>query len=92
MLTVDISPMVIFMEGSRLRPGFIPIGLDFHVISPPSHGTTVVNIGGQIAVGCQYRNWKALHLGVYVRFHLATGQTNTTNNLGTVGVYTGISF
>ena len=92
MLTIDISPKIMFMEGSRLRPWIIPIGLDFHVISPPSNDTTVLDIGGQIAVGAQYRIWKAFHLGVDGRFHLATGQTDTTNNFGTVGGYVGISF
>ena len=32
MLTVDIAPKIKFMEGSRLRPWIIPIGLDFHEI------------------------------------------------------------
>lgn len=37
MLTVDVAPKIKFLEGSRLRPWIIPIGLDFHVISPPSN-------------------------------------------------------
>jgi len=37
MLTVSISPKIMFMEKSRFRPWIIPIGLDFHVISPPSY-------------------------------------------------------
>lgn len=92
MLTVDISPKIMFMEGSRLRPWIIPIGLDFHVISPPSNDTTVLDIGAQFAIGAQYRIWKAFHLGVDGRFHLATGQTDTTNNFGTAGGYLGIAF
>lgn len=92
MLTVSVAPKVMFMEGSRFRPWIIPVGLDFHVISPPSNDTTVLDIGVQFAVGAQYRIWKAIHLGVDGRFHLATGQTDTTNNFGTAGAYVGIAF
>jgi hypothetical protein len=92
MLTVSISPKVMFMEKSRFRPWIIPFGLDFHVISPPSNDTTVLDIGVQFAVGAQYRIWKAFHLGIDGRFHLADGQTDTTNNFGTAGAYVGIAF
>jgi len=92
MLTVSVSPKIMFMEGSRLRPWIIPVGLDFHVISPPSNDTTVLDIGAQAAVGAQYRLWKAFHLGVDARYHLAAGQTDTTNNFGTAGAYVGIAF
>ncbi len=92
MLTVNVAPKIMFMEGSRFRPWIIPAGLDFHVISPPSDDTTVLDIGVQFGVGAQFRVWKALHLGVDGRFHLATGQTDTTNNFGTAGAYFGIAF
>ncbi len=92
MLTVNVAPKIMFMEGSRFRPWIIPVGLDFHVISPPSNDTTVLDIGVQFGVGAQVRVWKALHLGVDGRFHLATGQTDTTNNFGTAGAYLGIAF
>ncbi|MDH4359532.1 MAG: hypothetical protein OEW33_02180 [Nitrospirota bacterium] len=92
MLTVNVAPKLMFMEGSRFRPWIIPVGLDFHVISPPSNDTTVLDIGVQFALGAQVRVWKALHLGVDGRFHLATGQTDTTNNFGTAGAYLGIAF
>jgi hypothetical protein len=92
MLTVSVAPKIMFMEGSRIRPWIIPAGLDFHVISPPSNDTTVLDIGVQWAVGVQYRVWKAIHLGIDGRFHLATGQTDTTNNFGTAGAYLGIAF
>jgi hypothetical protein len=92
MLTVDIAPKIMFMEGSRFRPWIIPAGLDFHVISPPSNDTTVLDIGVQFAAGAQYRVWKALHLGLDGRFHLAAGETDTVNNFGTFGAYLGIGF
>lgn len=92
MLTVNVAPKIMFMEGSRFRPWIIPVGLDFHVISPPSNDTTVLDIGAQFAVGAQYRLWKAFHLGVDGRFHVAANQTDTTNNFGTAGAYVGIAF
>jgi hypothetical protein len=92
MLTVDIAPKIKFWEGERLRPWIIPVGLDFHVISPPSNQTTVLDIGVQFGAGADYRLYKAFVVGVDGRFHLASGATNTTNNFGTVGGYVGISF
>jgi len=92
MLTVDIAPKIMFMEGSRFRPWIIPVGLDFHVISPPSNSSTVLDIGAQFGVGAQYRIWKAFHLGIDGRFHVTADQTDTTNHFGTVGAYVGIAF
>jgi hypothetical protein len=92
MLTVDIAPKVKFMQGSDFQPWIIPVGLDFHVISPPSNQTTVLDIGVQFGTGAEYRIWKELWLGVDGRFHLASNQTNTTNNFGTIGSYVGIGF
>ncbi len=91
-LTVSVSPKIMFLEGSRIRPWIIPVGLDFHVISPPSGDVTVLDYGAQFAVGAQVRVWKAFHLGIDGRFHLAAGQTDTTNNFGTAGAYLGIAF
>jgi hypothetical protein len=92
MLTVDIAPKLKFMEGSAFRPWIIPIGLDFHVISPPSNATTVLDIGVQFGAGAEYNFWGPLNLGLDGRFHLASGATGTTNNFGTVGAYVGIAF
>jgi hypothetical protein len=92
MLTVDVAPKIKFLEGNRLRPWIIPVGLDFHVISPPSNATTVLDIGVQFGAGVEYHLFRAFHIGLDGRFHLASGQTGTTNNFGTVGGYVGISF
>lgn len=92
MLTVDIAPKLKFMEGHRLRPWVIPIGLDFHVISPPSNVTSYLDAGVQFGTGLEYRIWKDLKLGVDGRFHLAFDQTQTINNFGTAGAYIGFGF
>jgi len=92
MLTVDIAPKVKFMQGTNFQPWIIPVGLDFHVISPTSSQTNYLDIGVQFGTGAEYRIWKELWLGMDGRFHLASNQTNTTNNFGTVGAYVAIGF
>jgi opacity protein-like surface antigen len=92
MLTVDIAPKVKFRQGTDFQPWIIPVGLDFHVISPPSNQTTVLDIGMQFGAGAEYRIWKELWLGVDARYHLASGATNTVNNYGTAGAYVAIGF
>lgn len=92
MLTVDVAPKIKFMQGSDFQPWLIPVGLDFHVISPPSNASNYLDIGVQFGAGAEYRIWKELWLGVDGRFHLASNQTNTVNNFGTVGSYLAIGF
>ncbi|MDH4186323.1 MAG: hypothetical protein OEV08_04945 [Nitrospira sp.] len=92
MLTVDIAPKLKFMEGSRFRPWVIPVGLDFHVISPPSNQTQYLDIGVQFGTGFEYNFWGPLNLGIDARYHLASNQTNTVNNFGTAGAYLGILY
>lgn len=92
MLTVDVAPKVKFRQGTDFQPWVIPVGLDFHVISPPSNQTNYLDIGVQFGAGTEYRIWKELWLGVDGRYHLASGATNTVNNYGTVGGYVGIGF
>ena len=92
MLTVNVAPKVKFMQGSDFQPWVIPVGLDFHVISPPSNQTTVLDIGVQFGTGAEYRIWKELWLGVDGRYHLASNQTNSVNNYGTIGSYVAIGF
>lgn len=92
MLTVDVAPKIKFRQGTDFQPWVIPVGLDFHVISPPSNQTNYLDIGVQFGAGAEYRIWKELWLGVDGRYHLASGATNTVNNYGTVGAYVGIGF
>jgi len=92
MLTVDIAPKLKFMEGSRIRPWIIPIGLDFIVISPPSDGVGYLDIGVQFGAGVEMQLYKAFKLGLDGRFHLAGNATHSTNNAGTLGMYLGIAF
>jgi hypothetical protein len=92
MLTVNVAPKVKFMQGSDFQPWVIPVGLDFHVISPTSSQTNYLDIGVQFGTGAEYRIWKQFWLGVDGRYHLASNQTNTVNNYGTVGTYVAIGF
>jgi len=92
MLTVDIAPKIKFRHDSDLQPWIIPVGLDFHVISPPSNQTTVLDIGVQFGAGFGYRAWKELWLGADTRYHLTSNQTNSVNNFWTIGPYVAIGF
>ena len=92
MMTINVSPKIKFMEGSAFRPWIIPIGLDFHVISPPSNGTQYLDVGVQFGAGFEYQVWKAIKVGMDARYHLTANMTNTTNSYFQVGPYVGISF
>lgn len=92
MLTVSIAPKVKFMQGTDFQPWIVPVGLDFHVISPPSNQGGYLDIGVQFGAGAEYRIWKELWLGVDARYHVASNQTNTVNNFGTIGPYVAIGF
>ena len=72
MLTVDIAPKVKFMQETNFHPWVIPVGLDFHVISPTSSQTNYLDIGVQFGAGAEYRIWRQLWLGMDGRFHLAS--------------------
>lgn len=92
MLTINVAPKIKFLEGSRLRPWIIPVGLDFHVISPPGPNAGYLDLGVQFGAGLEYQLWKELKVGLDGRYHLTTNQTDTVNNFGTIGMYVGIGF
>jgi len=92
MVTIDVAPKIKFMEGSAFRPWVIPIGLDIHVISPPSNRTQYLDMGVQFGAGFEYAVWKAFKVGVDARYHLTARLTNTNNDYFQVGPYVGISF
>jgi hypothetical protein len=92
MLTIDVAPKIKFMEGSAFRPWIIPIGLDFHVISPPSNNAGYLDAGVQFGAGFEYSLWKALKLGLDARYHLAANMTGTQNSYFQAGPYAGITF
>lgn len=92
MVTINIAPKIRFMEGSPVRPWLVPVGLDLHVISPPSNGTQYLDVGVQFGAGFDVALWKAFKLGLEARYHLTANMTNTTNSYMQVGPYAGISF
>lgn len=92
MLTVDVAPKLKFREGEKLRPWVIPLGVDFHVISPPSNATTYLDMGLQWGAGVEYNIWGPLNVGIDTRYHLAANMTQTTNNFYTAGAYLGLLY
>ncbi len=92
-LTLSAAPKVKFMKGSDFRPWLIPVGLGFHVISPPSESITVLNPGMMFAAGGDYRVWKDIFVGVDARYHLTGGAADGVDTDGlTAGGYIGIGF
>lgn len=92
MVTIDVAPKIKFMEGHAFRPWIIPIGLDIHVISPPSNRTQYLDMGVQFGAGFEFAVWKAFKVGVDARYHVTARMTNTNNDYFQVGPYAGISF
>lgn len=92
MVTIDIAPKLKFMEGNAFRPWLIPVGLDIHVISPPSNQTQYLDVGVQFGAGFEWQVWKAFKLGMDARYHLTANMTNTSNSYMQVGPYVGIAF
>ena len=92
MMTINVAPKIKFMEGSVFRPWIIPIGLDFHVISPPSNQTQYLDLGLQFGAGFEVQVWKAIKLGADARYHVTARMTNTNNDYFQAGPYVGISF
>lgn len=81
MLTISASPKIKFMEGSKLRPWIIPVGLDIHVISPPSDAATVLDLGAQFGAGVDYEITKGIFLGIDGRYHYAADNTHANADL-----------
>ena len=63
MMTIDVAPKIKFMEDSALPSLDYSVGLDFHVISPPSNQTQYLDIGLQFGAGFEYRIGKAFNSG-----------------------------
>ncbi len=89
-LTVSASPKIKFMEGSRLRPWIIPVGLDFRVISPPSESSNYLDVGAQFAAGAEYELFPGIKLGADFRYHVAAGLTNPDYNAATRAAFTSL--
>ncbi|MGR9085943.1 MAG: porin family protein [Gammaproteobacteria bacterium] len=91
--TISAAPKIKFMKGSDFRPWVIPVGMAFHVISPPSESITVFNPGVMFGGGADYKLWKDIYVGVDGRYHLTGGAGDGVNTDGfTAGGYIGLGF
>lgn len=91
--TISAAPKIKFMKGSDFRPWIIPVGMAFHVISPPSESITVFNPGVMFGGGADYKVWKDIYVGVDGRYHLTGGAGDGVNTDGfTAGGYVGLGF
>ncbi len=79
-LNISAAPKLRFLEGSRIRPWVIPIGLDINVISPPSDSATVTDIGMLFGAGVDYEIIDGIFIGIDGRYHWSADETNTAND------------
>lgn len=91
-LTISMGPKLKFSAGEKIRPWVMPAALDFHVISPPSSGVTVLDVGLQSAAGVEFTLTPEVKLGLDGRYHWADGQTDTDNDYGSAAAYVGLCF
>ncbi|MCL7420303.1 MAG: porin family protein [Methylobacter sp.] len=91
--TISAAPKIKFMKGSNFRPWVIPVGMAFHVISPPSESITVFNPGMMFGAGADYKIWKDIYVGTDARYHLTGRNGDGVNTDGfTAGGYIGLGF
>ncbi len=93
MLRVSAAPKIRFMEGSKLRPWLIPLGLDLNIISPPSDAVTVLNSGMQFGAGADYEILPGIYAGVDGRYHWTPDDVDGVDTDGfTLGGSVGFAF
>ncbi len=93
MLRVSAAPKIKFMEGSKLRPWIIPLGLDLNIISPPSDAVTVLNSGMQFGAGADYEILPGIVAGADGRYHWSPDDFDGVDTDGfTLGGYVGFKF
>ena len=93
MLRVSAAPKIRFMEGSKLRPWLIPLGLDLNIISPPSDAVTVLNSGMQFGAGVDYEILPGIMAGVDGRYHWTPDDVDGVDTDGfTLGGSVGFAF
>jgi len=92
-LRVSAAPKLRFMEGSKLRPWIIPLGLDINIISPPSDAVTVLNTGMQFGAGADYEILPGIYAGVDGRYHWTPDDVDGVDTDGfTLGGSVGFAF
>ncbi len=91
--TLTAAPKIKFMEGSRIRPWLIPMGLAMHVVSPTTESITYLVPGVMFGAGIDYNIWKDFFIGIDGRYQLTAGKSDGVKVDGmTVGGYMGIGF
>jgi len=91
--TLTAAPKIKFMEGSKIRPWVIPMGLAMHVVSPTTESITYLVPGVMFGAGIDYNIWKDFFIGIDGRYQLTAGKSDGVKVDGmTVGGYMGIGF
>jgi opacity protein-like surface antigen len=90
--TLTAAPKIKFLPDSALRPWIIPVGLDIHVISPPSNAATVLMAGMVFGGGLEYTVWKNIVVGADARYHWAQKIDGSDPRFWQAGGYLGFKF
>jgi len=91
--TLTAAPKIKFLEGSKVRPWIIPMGLALHVVSPTTESITYLTPGVMFGAGVDYNIWKDFFIGIDGRYQLTAGKSDGVKVDGmTVGGYMGIGF
>ncbi len=90
--TLSASPKIKFLPDSAIRPWIIPVGLDIHVLSPPSNGATYIMAGMQFGGGVEYTLWKNIVVGGDARYHWAQKIDGSDPRYWQAGGYLGFKF
>lgn len=90
--TLSASPKIKFLPDSSIRPWIIPVGLDIHVISPPSNAATVLMAGMQFGGGVEWNFWKNVVVGADARYHWAQKIDGSDPRFWQAGGYLGFKF
>lgn len=91
--TLTAAPKIKFLEGSKVRPWIIPMGLAIHVVSPTTESITYLTPGVMFGAGVDYNIWKDFFVGIDGRYQLTAGKSDGVRVDGmTVGGYMGIGF
>lgn len=91
--TLTAAPKIKFLEGSKVRPWIIPMGLAMHVVSPATESITYLLPGVMFGAGIDYNIWKDFFVGIDGRYQLTAGKTDGVKVDGmTAGGYVGIGF
>ncbi len=91
-LNVGVGPKIRFDTLGRFKPYFMPIGLAFLVVSPPSNDSTYLNLGLNFGAGVDFMLLPWLSVGLDGRYTHGFEMVHTPSSYYSLGGGIGIHF